>query len=321
MLKSLIEAGQDDRPSLALTLILTALLVLSFQDAMVKLASPTTTLWQFQAVRAVFNILLLTCFLSLTGLTRLMRPKKVWPLILRTIIMVAAMIFFFAGAPFLTLSQMAAGLYTFPVFMAILGWLVLGERVGPIRIGAMVIAIIGAILILRPFSEEFLLVQLLPVATGLCYAVNTIVLRTICKGENTFTLAFWLAFGFLICTALGILLVPSLPVTDVARSEWPFFLEVWPELTLVIVGLAAVASIANVTGNVLIVRAYQSAELSWLAPFDYSYLAFATLWGLLLFGDVPDQGMLLGMLLVAIGGIIMATRTAPITRRKSVAIG
>ena len=43
----------------------------------------------------------------------------------------------------------------------------------------------------------------------------------------------------------------------------------------------------NVVANLCLARAYQSAESSWLAPIDYSYLIFATFWGFVLFAEVP----------------------------------
>jgi drug/metabolite transporter (DMT)-like permease len=54
--------------------------------------------------------------------------------------------------------------------------------------------------------------------------------------------------------------------------------------------------------------AYQSAESSWLAPFDYCYLIFVTIWGLVIFGDFPQPLMLAGMGLIAGSGALTAWR-------------
>jgi drug/metabolite transporter (DMT)-like permease len=71
-------------------------------------------------------------------------------------------------------------------------------------------------------------------------------------------------------------------------------------------------SLLNLTANVMLARAYQTAESSWLAPHDYAYLVFAALWGGVLWGTVPDTLTLLGMTLIAGAGIFVATRPAPI---------
>ena len=60
--------------------------------------------------------------------------------------------------------------------------------------------------------------------------------------------------------------------------------------------------------NLGLTVAYQNAESSWLAPIDYGYLLFATLWGLILFGDFPNGWTLLGMALIAGAGALTAWR-------------
>ena len=56
-------------------------------------------------------------------------------------------------------------------------------------------------------------------------------------------------------------------------------------------------------------------ELSWLAPFDYSYLILATFWGYVLFAELPDQIAIAGMSLIAVGGIMIAWRENSLKRR------
>ena len=58
----------------------------------------------------------------------------------------------------------------------------------------------------------------------------------------------------------------------------------------------------------LLAKAYHTAESSWLAPMDYSYLVFATIWGKLFFGDWPSYSNIFGMFLIAFSGILIAFR-------------
>ena len=61
----------------------------------------------------------------------------------------------------------------------------------------------------------------------------------------------------------------------------------WPELTLFVLLLAALASFLNLAGNLGLTRAYQTAESSFLAPADFSYLIFVAICGELIFGSWP----------------------------------
>ena len=54
--------------------------------------------------------------------------------------------------------------------------------------------------------------------------------------------------------------------------------------------------------------AYQSGPASLVATFDFAYLAFATLWGILIFADLPDALTVAGIVLVAAAGILAVRR-------------
>ena len=67
-------------------------------------------------------------------------------------------------------------------------------------------------------------------------------------------------------------------------------------------------STLNLVANIGLAKSYQSAESSWLAPFDYSYLIFATFWGVVMWADVPDLLSFVGMAMIAASGCYVAWR-------------
>ena len=79
--------------------------------------------------------------------------------------------------------------------------------------------------------------------------------------------------------------------------------------------IAVVAcSVMSLTANICLARAYQTAESSWLAPYDYSYLVFAAIWGYVIWDTVPDALMAVGMVLIAAAGIFVAMRERALAR-------
>ena len=258
-------ADPPDHPARALALMLAALFVLGFQDSLVRLVGHDTSLWQFQGLRAAMTLTLGLAAALLLAPARLTRPRRPGAVALRSVLLVGAMIGFFGGVPELTLTQMAAGLYTFPLFVTVLAGLVLGERVGPQRAGAVAIGALGTALLLQPWDAGFRWLQVLPVGAGLCYAGMILVTRRACRGESPLTLVAALALAFL-CAVL------------------------------------------NLGCNMALATAYQTAESSWLAPFDYSYFLFAAFWGYVFFHDVPDAVSTAGMALIAAAGLWTARR-------------
>lgn len=300
-------SAPEDRPARAAALMVFALCLLAFQDALIKLYSADISLWQFQFVRSACNLALLLLFVRIAWQGTLRWPERIGPVVARSLLLVGAMVMLFGGIPFLTLSEIAAGLYVFPLFVTVLSGTVLGERVGPRRASAVIAGFAGALLILKPGTEGFSFVSLMPVAAGLFYATMVLVTRRYCRRESPATLACGVAIAFFSLGSLGLIVFEIAQPTELSES-WPFLFTGWSTLSWPLFGIIVFCSCINLTSNISLARAYQSAESSWLVPFDYSYLVFATLWGIALFGDVPDALSVAGMLMIAGSGVYVAWR-------------
>ena len=306
--QSFFSGATEDRPALASSLMVGSLFMLAFQDSLVKYASQHISLWQFQFLRSVMNLaLLLVLTRIIWGSGAWPNPVRYWPIILRSITLVLAMIFFFGGVAWLNLADIAAGLYTFPLFVAVLSVIFLGERVGVQRSLAIAAGFAGTLLILKPGTSDFSLAALMPVGAGLCYACTVLITRKLCREESPVTLAYGAAFIFILvgCTGVTVFTFEPFPVL---ASEWPYLFTGWRPLGVIVLGAVAVCSCINLVANICLAKAYQTAEVSWLVPFDYSYLIFAAFWGFVVWGQVPDLFSTLGMSLIAGSGVFVAWR-------------
>jgi drug/metabolite transporter (DMT)-like permease len=308
MKASLFSHPKSDRPFAALMLVLTATFALAFQDSLVKLMSSDTSFWQFQTLRSFGNLSFVIILAIVSGGISLIVPKNWKAVYLRSALLLVCMFFFFAGAPFLTVAQMAAGLYTYPLFISLLAGPILGEKVGIWRYGALALGAIGSSLVLSPWSSEFSTVQLLPIIAGFFYAANILTIRKACRNESPLALAFAAGLGFLIVGLIGITALSIFPLSSSIREAIPFVAIGWPELTLIIVGFAILSSVLNLTGNICISRAYQTADASWLAPVDYSYLIFAAIWSRVIFDRWPSEQALIGMAMIGLAGGVTTWR-------------
>ena len=311
---SIFEGSSTDRPGLAAGLMVGALVILAVQDSIVRLAGADTTLWQFQFIRSCGNLVLLLVLARVIWGTAPKRPKRFWAVALRSLLQLSAMMFFYGGVPRLTLAEMGAGLYTYPIFVTILSVVVLREPVGLRRIGAVLAGALGAFLILQPGSAGFHWVKLMPVGAGLCYAAMVIVTRRYCRQESPVTLAFGVGLAYVAAAVTGMVVLNLFPPGAAAQEVVPYLARGWLPLTWTLVALALVCSVLNVIANLGLTMAYQNAESSWLAPIDYCYLIFATLCGLAFFGDFPDASMLAGRGLIAGAGAFTAWRERRLKR-------
>ena len=297
-----------DQPSTALLLLLAGVILLALQDSLIKFISDSTSFWQIQTLRSAGNMTLVFCLAILSGGVQLIYPRRRLAVAARSLVMTLCMFCFFSASPFLSIAQMAAGLYTYPLFVSLLAAPLLGEMIEKWRVCALIIGAAGALLMLNPLAETFSLIQLLPMAAGFFYACNIIILRRYCRAETPLALTFANGAMFFISGLAGSIILYISPLSSNLQTAMPFVAIGWPAISMSVIGFAVLCSVLNLLGNLGLTRAYQTAESSWLAPLDFSYLLFAAFWGKIIFNSWPTTYNWLGMILITSAGLITAWR-------------
>ena len=305
---NLLLAPSGDHPSTALPLLLAGVTLLALQDSLIKFISDSTSFWQIQTLRSAGNMTLVFFLAILSGGVQLIYPKRRLAVTVRSLVMVLCMFCFISASPFLSVAQMAAGLYTYPLFVSLLAAPLLGEMVEKWRVGAVIIGATGALLMLNPLADTFSLAQLLPIVAGFFYACNIIILRRYCRGETPLALTFANGAMFFTSGLAGSIILYVSPLSQNLQTAMPFVAIGWPAIGISVIGFAALCSVLNLLGNLGLTRAYQTAESSWLAPLDFSYLLFAAFWGRVIFNSWPTTYDWLGMILIGSAGVITAWR-------------
>lgn len=312
----LFSHAQEDRPLIAIALLLLATFTLALQDTLMKLMASETSFWQIQILRSVGNIVISVALAAFTGGMMLLKPRNSKGVLLRSSLLVITMFLFFSGAPFLTITEMAAGLYTYPIFVCLLAGPVLGETIGLWRTASIIVGALGALIVISPWQDSFSNVQLLPVAAGFFFACNILSLRSVCRYESTLALSFVAGVIFSIAGLIGIAILSTLQLPSSVITSMPYVAIGWPQLTWLIAGFAILASVLNLTGNICMTRAYQTADVSLLAPLDFAYLIFAAFWGQVFFDHWPTKNTAIGMVLIVCAGVTIALRERKLKTEK-----
>ena len=289
-----------DRTRLAVALIVGSMLLLSAMDAGIKGMTDEFSLWQVCVARAIFSVPILTIIVAMGGTAVLRQVLRPW-VMLRSLLIVGAWIAYYAAIPLMDLSVAATALYTIPLFIAGFAAAFAGEPVGWRRWSGIVIGFAGVIVILRPGGDAFSLWALLPVLAALLYALAAIITRNRCPSENPFVLALALNAGLLVAGIAGsafvVLLVPETFDGFLLRRWHPMDPSDWAIMAAF--GTVMVAVAAGVA------KAYQSGPSAIVGTFDYSYLAFASLWGVLFFSERLDAPIATGILLIVAAGLLV----------------
>ncbi|MEM0948011.1 MAG: DMT family transporter [Pseudomonadota bacterium] len=296
---------QDTRPIAAAVSVLVAMAVIGFIDNFVIVIAQDGGLWQFHATR---TLMALPCLfvLSVLGLGAI-RPNRFWAVAGRSFFVSASMILYFGSLAFLPISEVAAGLFTAPIWVLVLSVAALGHKIGPVRITAALLGFAGVLFVLRPDSGSATFASLVPVAAGLLYALGALATREWCAGESTLSMmtGMFAAMGLWGLAGVAVLtvLVPEVP----AGSDG-FILRglVAPSGSFLFWTLVQAAG--SIVALWFLVKGYQLGEASYSAVFEYSLLIFVALWAYILRAETLDGWALTGTALIILSGAVIALR-------------
>jgi S-adenosylmethionine uptake transporter len=189
----------------------------------------------------------------------------------------------------LPLAEAYALIFLAPLFVTLLSFLFLGERIGWRRTLAIVAGFLGILLVVRPGFRELLPGHLAAAGVALCGATTVIVLRALGPTEKRITL-----MGTTILLALvvnGALMLLDFRTPDAAD-----------------IGGLAVAGLLAGAGHVLFMAAMRAAPANRVAPMQYTQIIWAVALGALFFDEIPDVVALSGIALVGVSGLFTFLR-------------
>lgn len=216
--------------------------------------------------------------------------------LVRSSCLLVATVCFFAALRFLPLAEASSITFLAPMFVVLLSGPLLGEKPGRGRILATVAGFIGVLILLRPGSAVLHPATLLLIGTAVFNALYYMLTRKLLE-ENAHTTLFYSA----LVGAMGLSL--ALP------WAWNSTLWSWREGGfLLLLGLAAGV------GHRLAIGAYLLAPASLLTPFTYLQVIWATAYGYLIFGQLPDRWSAVGMAVIVASGILLALQERRVRR-------
>lgn len=295
---------EADRVGFAVAVMVFTCLTLSIADAIIKVTISNMPLSQFVFLRSCVTLPLLIAILKWRFPHVPLRPAQPGWTTLRSALLLASLLLYYASLTRLDLSMAAAVYYTIPLFITLFAALWIREPVGPKGWIGVAIGFGGVLLMLKPDAGDLNIHALLPLGSAVLYAVGMIVTRTKVRSENPFVLA--LVFNLIAIVLGGLASLGSLTQGDAAQVG--LFMGTWLGMDAWQWALILLLSGTMLIGSVGTAIAYQSGPPSTVATWDFSYLAFAVLWGIALFSERLDFASMAGIALIALAGIIVIRR-------------
>lgn len=263
---------------------------MSLNNAILKWLSAGYPAGQILFMRSSFIFVPIAFFIWHAGGLKSVRIVNAKVHMWRACCVICSAFLFLNAVRLMPLADVIAITFAGPLFLTMLATPVLGEHVGMRRWMAVIVGFIGVLIIIRPGGDLWRLAALLPLGTALADATRDLITRRMTAQETsnailvTTTAAVGLAGLCTVATGTWILPTPS-----------DF-------------GLIVLCGLITGFGHYCMIETYRLAEAGLVAPFRYSSILWAGGLGYIFWGDLPDQWVIVGTLVLIASGLYILHR-------------
>lgn len=263
-------------------LMVVGVLSMSVMDVMAKTVGTHVPVGQIVWLRFVTQAVLIGFFL-LNIKQKPFESRHLKLHALRGLATTLSSFLFFLGVIHLPLADATALIQLGPVAVTVGAVLFLGEKIGRRRLAGILVAFLGAIVIIRPDTSIMSSASLYPIFGTLGFAFYALVTRFV-RVDGPWVSLFLQGFFGAIFSSLFV----------------PF---VWKPIPVAQLPALSILVLAGIIGHLFMIKAFSSAPASIIAPFGYAGLLFATLFGVIIFKEVPDLMTMFGAMTIVSAGL------------------
>jgi S-adenosylmethionine uptake transporter len=227
----------------------------------------------------------------------LLRTEHLSLQILRGVVAVGSATLFIFAIRYVPIADAVAISFVAPFMVSVLGAAVLREPVGVRRWSAVAIGFAGALIVLRPGMGVVHPAALLVILAAFLFACRQIISRWIAASDRTGTTVAYTGFVSIAVLSLAL----------------PFF---WRTPTAEQVALLAVCAVLAGLAEVCVIKALELSMAVVVAPVQYTLIVWATFYGFVVFGDLPDRWTWVGTAIIVATGIYTLRREYLASRQR-----
>lgn len=269
--------------------MLLAVTSLTVMFAIIKQMATELPIFVVAILRTFFALLLLAPWMMRVGIAGI-ATRRPGAQFLRAFFGIAAFACVVYALAHLLMADAVVLAFTTPLWSIVVSAIVLGEIAGPRRVLATVVGFAGVLMIVKP-QLGLQPATLVALGSAVFTSLAMITMKRLSATEPPTRIVFYF---FLFGTLL--LLVPA-AVT-------------WETPTLVQFGWLFAAGVLGAIGQDWLARAYDAAEVTVVAPFDFGRLPVAAVLGFVVFDEVPDIWTIAGTLVIIAASLYIAHREA-----------
>ena len=226
-------------------------------------------------------------------------PRLVGSHVIRGVVHAVSVLLWFYAVTKMTLADLTALSFTSPVFITIGAFLFLGETFSYRRLGGIVFAFIGAVIILRPGVEVISLGAIAILISAPFQAASTLIGKHLAPRTSTYAMVFYLSLFVTLTSAVPTLFVWNMPSLHTCALTF---------------GAAVMATCAHFCWT----KSFQIADLSFTQPGMYFTLIWAVAIGFFIYDERPDVWSGGGAAIIILATAYIAARERRASMMKNV---
>lgn len=285
-----------DRPLLGISLMLGFCALAPLSDSLAKLLGTDMSVGMMITIRFCFQTLLLVPLALALRMSLALSRRALVLTGLRSLCHIAGIGLMFSALQYLPLADAVSIAFVMPFILLFLGWAVLGESVGPHRIGAALVGFVGTLFVLRPNLAAVGLVALLPLGVAFVFACFMLFTRALAREAGAIEMQ---AVSGVMAAAVMLPVLFFGPDIAFLATSRPDAATLW-----LVVAMGSLGTLAHL----LMTWSLRFAPTATLAPMQYLEIPVAACLGWLIFSDLPAPSAVFGICLTVAAGLYIIAR-------------
>jgi drug/metabolite transporter (DMT)-like permease len=225
-------------------------------------------------------------------------------LMLRALIMFVSYTAYYMAFPAMPLADAVALYFTVPLFVIALAGPFLGEHSGWRVWMAVLLGFFGVMVMLQPGTGLFEPAALLSLLSACMYGVSMLMARKLGSTQPASVLSFYQNVGFFVGALMTALALSVLGIEHASHPSLSFLVRNWKWIPIDDLLLIGASGVVAATGMMFLTSAYRLAQANKVAPFEYTGILWAPLWGYVFFQETPRLTTVAGAAVIVMAGLL-----------------
>ncbi len=296
---SFFSNSSSENPLNGILLLVFALFLFSLQDIIIKYFSNQYSVLQIVFIRGTIAVGLMWLLARITSGTAQLSSNKPYLALTRGLLGFCSYTTYYLAVASLPLAEVVAIVFTAPLFVTAMSALLLGEKVGMRRWSAVFAGFIGVLIIVGPSGEFGSLAVILAFTASITYASQTTITRYLGSHDTPLSIAFNALVVFTVASALlSLMMVGGLISITSAHPSLVFFARDWAFPEALDLSLMIFLGFNGAVAFYCMSKAYCVAPASTIAPFEFTYVIWAVVFGYLFWSEIPRLTTLIGLFIL-----------------------